>query len=205
MLDTREAADFEGAHLRGSVNVGLGGSYATWCGTVLDRERPVVVVADPGREQEAAVRLGRIGFDIVAGYLDGGMQALERRPDLVARVERVTAGALAEQLESAEPPLVVDVRTEREWREERIGESLNVPLTQLGQRLPELPSDQALVVHCASGYRSAIAASLLLREGFGKVADLVGGIAAWESSRLETVATGIACDAVDTPGSNPRS
>jgi glyoxylase-like metal-dependent hydrolase (beta-lactamase superfamily II) len=184
LLDTRDPADFEGAHLAGSVNVGLGGSYATWCGTVLDRERPVVIVADPGREREAATRLGRIGFDIVAGYLEGGMAELAERPDLVARVERVTAGALAEQLASGEQPLVVDVRTEREWRENRIGESLNVPLAKLLQRVDELPRDRPLLVHCATGYRSAIAASLLLREGLRDVADLVGGIAAWEASTL---------------------
>jgi glyoxylase-like metal-dependent hydrolase (beta-lactamase superfamily II) len=182
LLDTRDPADFEGAHLAGSVNVGLSGSYATWCGTVLDRERPVVIVADPGREREAATRLGRIGFDIVAGYLEDGMEALATRPDLVARVERVTAGALAEQLASGEQPLVVDVRTEREWNEKRIDGSLNVPLGKLLQRIDELPRDRPMLVHCATGYRAAIAVSLLLREGFTEVADLVGGIAAWEAS-----------------------
>jgi hydroxyacylglutathione hydrolase len=190
LLDTREPAAFEGAHLVGSVNVGLGGSYATWCGTVLDGERPVVIVAEPGREQESAVRLGRIGFDIVAGYLDGGMQALAARPELVGRVERVTAATLAEQLESPEPPAVVDVRTVREWDERRIEGSVNVPLARLAERIEELPRDRPLVVHCATGYRSAIAVSLLLRDGFTAVSDLVGGIAAWESSRLETVPAG---------------
>ncbi len=186
VLDTRDPADFEGAHLAGSVNVGLGGSYATWCGTILDAERPVAIVADPGREYDAAMRLGRIGFDIVAGYLEGGMQALEARPELVARTERVAAGHLAGQLDSPEPPVLLDVRTEREWREKRIADSLNIPLTRLMERLDELPRDRPVVVHCATGYRSAIAASLLLREGF-EVADLVGGIAAWESSRQATV------------------
>jgi hydroxyacylglutathione hydrolase len=184
ILDTRDPVDFEGGHLAGAVNVGLGGSYATWCGTVLDRERPVVIVAELGREQEAAVRLGRIGFDIVAGYLDGGMQALEQHPDLVARVERMTAATLVEQLGSTEPPLVLDVRTEREWSEQRIGASVNVPLARLVQRLDELPRDRPLVVHCATGYRSAIAVSLLLREGLDSVADLVGGTAAWTASNL---------------------
>lgn len=187
VLDTRDAADFEGAHVIGAVNVGLGGSYATWCGTLLDRERAVVIVADLGREQEATVRLGRIGFDIVAGYVDGGMQALESCPDLIAGVERITAAALAEQLASPEPPLVLDVRTEREWREQRVGGSVNVPLARLAQRLHELPSDRRLVVQCATGYQSAIATSLLLRDGFGAVADLVGGLAAWTSCNLETV------------------
>jgi glyoxylase-like metal-dependent hydrolase (beta-lactamase superfamily II)/rhodanese-related sulfurtransferase len=187
ILDTRDASDFEGAHLAGAVNVGLGGSYATWCGTLLDRLRPVVIVADIGREHEAAIRLGRIGFDIVAGYVQGGMQALETCPDRVVRVERVTAITLAEQLESAEPPLVLDVRTEREWRENRIGASVNVPLARLMQRFDELPRDRPLVAQCATGYRSAIAASLLLGDGFAAVADLVGGLAAWHSCNLETV------------------
>jgi hydroxyacylglutathione hydrolase len=181
ILDTRDPADFEGAHLVGSVNVGLGGSYATWCGTVLDRQRPIVIVADLGREREAALRLGRIGFDVVAGYLEGGMQALDARPDLVARVERITAGALAEQLETTDRPLVVDVRTEREWTETAIADSVNIPLSRLVERIDELPRDRPVVVHCASGYRSAIAASLLLGEGLRDVADLVGGLAAWES------------------------
>jgi rhodanese-related sulfurtransferase len=186
ILDTREPADFEGAHLAGSINIGLDGKYATWCGTFLDAERRVVIVADLGREREAAMRLGRIGFDIVAGYLEGGMQALDARPDLIARTERVTAGALAEQLESAAPPLVLDVRTGGEWREKHIEGSLNIPLSQLGERLDELPRDRPIVVHCASGYRAAIGVSVLLQEGFAEVANLVGGMAAWESSQLET-------------------
>jgi glyoxylase-like metal-dependent hydrolase (beta-lactamase superfamily II)/rhodanese-related sulfurtransferase len=183
LLDARDPVDFEGAHLRGSVNVGLGGAYATWCGTVLDRERPIVVVAEPGREVEAATRLGRIGFDAVAGYLEGGMQTLDSRPELVDRIERVTAGSLAEQLGSSEPPLVLDVRTPREWEEKRIEGSVNVPLARLGERLGVLSRERPIVVQCASGYRSAIASSLLRRAGFGRVADLVGGLAAWEASR----------------------
>ena len=187
VLDTRDPADFEGAHLAGSVNVGLGGSYATWCGTVLDADRPIVIVAEPGREDEAATRLGRIGFDNVAGFLEGGMAALEGRPDLVVRVERVTAGVLDEMMASSEPPLLVDVRAGREWAENRIPGSVNVPLSRLQQQLGELPRDRSIVVYCATGYRSSIAASLLLREGFERTMDLVGGVAAWESSRLPLV------------------
>jgi hydroxyacylglutathione hydrolase len=182
LLDARDPADFAGAHLRGSVNVGLGGSYATWAGTILDGTRPIVIVADPGREQEAAMRLGRIGFDNVAGYLKGGMEALDPRPDLVARVERVTAATLAEQLRGPSPPLVLDVRTEREWQEGRIEGSVNVPLPRLEARLDELPRDRQVVVHCASGYRSSIAASLLRRHGFEQVADLPGGMSAWAAT-----------------------
>ena len=183
LLDTRDAVDFADAHLAGSLNVGLGGSFATWAGTILDHERSIVLIAEPGREQEAAMRLGRIGFDNVAGYLDGGMQALEPRPDLVARLERITAATLAERLTDSAPPLVLDVRTEREWREQRIDASLNIPLGRLQERLDEVPRDRQLVVQCATGYRSAIAGSLLRRHGIDQIADLVGGIGAWAASR----------------------
>jgi hydroxyacylglutathione hydrolase len=182
VLDCRDPADFAGAHIAGSVNVGLGGSYATWAGTVLDRERPLVIVADPGREGEAAIRLGRIGFDNVAGFVAGGMQAIEDRLDLLARIERITAVTLAEQLAGATPPLLLDVRAEPEWHEARIEGSLNIPLGQLLGRLDELPREQPVVVHCATGYRSSIAASLLRREGLAGIADLVGGINAWQAS-----------------------
>lgn len=179
LLDARDPADFAGANLLGSVNIGLGGSYATWAGTILEHERPIVLVAEPGREQEAAMRLGRIGFDNVAGYLDGGMQALESRPDLVGRIERITAATLAERLTDPVPPLVLDVRTEREWREQRIEGSRNIPLSHLLERLDEVPRQRLLVVQCSTGYRSAIATSVLRQHGFEGVADLVGGIDAW--------------------------
>jgi glyoxylase-like metal-dependent hydrolase (beta-lactamase superfamily II)/rhodanese-related sulfurtransferase len=184
LLDTRESTEFEGAHVRGALNIGLGGSFATWCGTILERERAVVVIAEPGRELEAATRLGRIGFDTIAGHLSGGMQQLEDAPELVDRTERITAGTVAEQLASSEPPLVIDVRSTREWDEGHIDGAVNLPLSQLRDRLDELPSNRALVVHCAGGYRSAIAASVLRREGLTRVADLVGGLGAWESAQL---------------------
>jgi hydroxyacylglutathione hydrolase len=188
VLDTRDAADFEGGHLRGSLNVGMGGAYATWCGTILDGEKPIVIVAKPGRELEAATRLGRIGFDTIAGHLAGGMEALAARPELVERTERVTAASLAEQLSGSEAPLVVDVRSSGEWQEQRIGPAVNVPLSRLSDSTAELAGSRAIVVYCTSGYRSAIAASVLKRQGFTRVADLVGGLAAWNSSRLPTAA-----------------
>jgi len=181
LLDTREPAKFDGAHLRGSVNVGLSGSYASWCGTLLDPERPIVLIAEPGRELEAATRLGRIAFDSVTGYLSGGMQALAGRPDLLDRIERITAGSLSERLAAPEPPLLIDVRAPAEWRERRIEAAVNVPLQRLPEQMTTLPREHPIVVHCATGYRSAIAASLLQRDGYPDVADLVGGMAAWES------------------------
>jgi glyoxylase-like metal-dependent hydrolase (beta-lactamase superfamily II)/rhodanese-related sulfurtransferase len=186
LLDTREQADFEGAHIRGALNIGLGGSFATWSGTLLDAQRPVVLVAEPGTEIEAATRLGRIGFDTVAGYLEGGMQQLDHAPDVIERTERITAGSAAEQLAAPDPPQLIDVRTTGEWAEGHIDGALNVPLSQLAERLGELSADRPLIVHCASGYRSAIAESLLRREGLPQVANLVGGLAAWTAAQLPT-------------------
>jgi hydroxyacylglutathione hydrolase len=184
LLDVREPADFAQAHMAGSINIGLSGQYATWAGTVLTSDRPIVIIADPGREEEAATRLGRIGFDVVAGYLDGGMQALEARPDLIVRTERATAVTLAEDLALPTPPVVLDVRTAAEWRRQHIRGSLNVPLSQLQARMDDLPRNRVLVVHCASGYRSSIAVSLLERHGLEHLVELAGGIAAWEAAQL---------------------
>jgi glyoxylase-like metal-dependent hydrolase (beta-lactamase superfamily II)/rhodanese-related sulfurtransferase len=185
VLDTRDPARFEGAHLRGSLNVGLGGSFATWCGTILDRDRTIVLIAEPGRELEAATRLGRIGFDTVEGYLRGGMEPLEHAADLIERTERVTAGSLAQQLDDDEPPVLIDVRAPEEWRQRRINRAVNFPLSRLDRQLDSLPRGR-MVLYCETGYRSSIAASMILRTGLADVSDLVGGLAAWESARLPT-------------------
>src|SRR4051812_11867511 len=115
MLDVRDASEYAKGHVAGSINIGLGGQFATWAGTVLDRAKPIVIIAEPGREQEAALRLGRIGFDHVKGYLGGGMASLADRPDLVWPTERVTALQVAEELAGGDPPLVLDIRNPREW------------------------------------------------------------------------------------------
>jgi glyoxylase-like metal-dependent hydrolase (beta-lactamase superfamily II) len=188
ILDTRDPAEFARAHLEGSVNIGLGGEYATWAGTLLDHQRPVIVVAEPGREEEAAMRLGRIGFDIVEGYLDGGVSSLEERLDLLAGSERVLPNEAAPEVASTDPPVILDVRTTREWNASRIPGSVNIPLTQLEARMDEVPRDRRVLVYCAGGYRSSMAASLLQREGVEDVLDLSGGFVAWEGARLPTEA-----------------
>ena len=182
LLDTRDAPQFEGAHLGGAINIGLGGSFATWGGTLLDRQRPIVLIAEPGHENEAATRLGRIGFDNVAGYLAGGMEALEHRPELIERTERITAASLAEQLAAPRPPAVIDVRAPAEWEAGHIDGAINISLSRLPERLDEVPVDRPVVLYCASGYRSAIAASVLKQRGGGEVVDLVGGLPAWEAA-----------------------
>lgn len=191
IVDVRDAADFAGAHLAGSLNIGLDGKYATWCGTVMDKTKPIVVVSED-RDEEAVMRLGRIGFDQVKGYLEHGPEAIGQRPELVAVTNRITAAALAEQLAGEDAPLVVDVRTEKEWQDSHIAGSVSLPLNQLAERSGELPKDRALVLHCRSGYRSSLAASMLQREGFTKVLDLVGGFDAWQATQLPAEAAAAA-------------
>jgi len=190
ILDVRDAADYAKGHLAGSINIGLGGQYATWAGTVLDRTRPIVIVAEPGREQEAALRLGRIGFDHVAGYMNGGMEALAGRPDLVWPTERISAPMVAEELASADPPLLLDIRNPREWATKHIEGSVNVPLNHLQERIAEIPRDRRIAVHCAGGYRSSIAASILHQYGITNLIEMAGGVAAWDAAKLPVVSQG---------------
>ena len=198
LLDVRDAVDFEGAHLAGSVNIGIQGKYATWCGTVLNHEHPIVVIAEDRKEAEAIMRLGRIGFDNVSGYLRDGMEALRNRPDLVAKIDRITAVALSEQLATAATPTVVDVRSVKEWAAGHIAGSVNIPLSHLHDRAGEIAPARPVVVHCEGGYRSAIAASVLAQAGRPDVLDMVGGIKAWIASQLPVEAGDAAQTACST-------
>ncbi|PYU18965.1 MAG: MBL fold metallo-hydrolase [Acidobacteria bacterium] len=184
ILDTREPGEFAAAHLAGSINIGLGGQYATWAGTLIDRNHPIVIIADPGRENESATRLGRIGFDHVAGYLKDGLHSLKSRLELTVTTERVSAQLAAELLSSSLPPLAVDVRTPRERGQKYIAGSMGIPLNHLVDNLGKLPRDRSLLIYCAGGYRSSIAASLLQGSGFDRVSEIAGGIVGWEAANL---------------------
>lgn len=186
-LDVRDPAEFAKGHLAGSINIGLAGQYATWAGTVLDRSKPIVIIAEPEREQEAALRLGRIGFDHVRGYLKGGMAALACRPDLVWPTERTSVLIAAEELASGDLAMVLDVRVPGEWKIKHIEGSLNLPLNHLQERIDEIPRDRRIAVHCAGGYRSSIAASILQQYGITNMVEMAGGLAAWEAAGLPVV------------------
>ncbi len=146
-----------------------------------------MIIAEPGREQEAALRLGRIGFDHVKGYLRGGMEALSDRPDLVWPTERLSAPMVAEELANADPPLLIDIRNPREWATKHIDGSVNIPLNHLQERMAEIPRDRRIALHCAGGYRSSIAASILHQYGITGLIEMAGGLAAWEAAKLPLV------------------
>jgi glyoxylase-like metal-dependent hydrolase (beta-lactamase superfamily II)/rhodanese-related sulfurtransferase len=176
-LDVRNPREFARGHLCGGINIGLNGQYATWSGTLLDRDRPIVIIAPPGHERAAATRLGRIGFDNVAGHLADGMHALNGRDDVLAYTPQISVASMREWLGAPDAPYLLDVRMPGEWQQRHLEGSANIPLNRLPNRLGEIPRNRPVVVLCAAGYRSSIAASLLQRAGFAGVTELSGGMA----------------------------
>lgn len=183
LLDTRAPEAFASGHVVGSTNVGLDGRFAEYAGDIIRPGQQVVFLGDRGRGTEAKVRLARIGFDAVAGEVPDVEALLVQRPDLARTAPRLTAGGVV-ALRAEDPDLqVVDVRNHGETK---VGGSIpgarNLPLPQLLDHLGELDPARPTVVYCAGGYRSSIAASTLRAHGFGQVADLIGGYAAWATA-----------------------
>ncbi len=179
LVDTRDNTDFAAGHLVGAVNVGLDGRYAEYAGSVVAPDRQVVLVVEPGQEEEARIRLARIGFDHVVGYLADPLATMAANPDRVERASRLTAGELADVLGAGVDVQLVDVRNPGELADGTIDGAVSMPMADLPRRIGELDPTRPTVVFCAGGYRSSVAASLLRSEGFADVSDLLGGFTAW--------------------------
>ena len=183
VIDARDDASFAAGHLRGSVNVGLGGRFAEYAGEVMHPGTPIVLVTPPGHESEAKVRLARIGFDNVVGALGDPVASFASHPGNVERLSRLSAPALAERLRSVPGLVLVDVRNPGEVELGSIEGAQHISLPSLLNRADELDRNAPTVVFCAGGYRSAIASSLLRSHGFTDVSDLIGGYTAWTAHR----------------------
>ncbi len=179
VLDVRERADFAAGHLVGSVNIGADGRFAEYAGSVLDHDTPMVLVADGGTELEAKIRMGRIGFDNVVGYLADPIRAFVEHEDVVGRQTRLTVTQLEERSDSVSDLVILDIRQPGETALGTIDNAVTIPLFELKDRLGELDPDRPTVVYCAGGYRSMIGASYLRSHGFADVSDLLGGYDAW--------------------------
>jgi hydroxyacylglutathione hydrolase len=182
VIDARDDKAFAAGHLRGSVNVGFGGRFAEYVGEVMAPGTPIVLITEPGQEDTATTRLARIGFDDVRGALADPTAAFVAHPDAVERLSRLSATALADAMGTVHDLVVVDVRNAGELATGVIPGSRHISLPALLGRLGELDPDSPTVVHCAGGYRSAIAASLLRSHGFRDVSDLLGGYQAWAAA-----------------------
>lgn len=178
-LDTRDADSFAREHLVGTLNIGLTGRFASWVGTMLDPARGIVLLTEPGKEEESVTRLGRIGFDQIQGFVRGGIAAARGRTASHARVRHEE---LKRRLGEPGRPHVLDIRTPGEWQAGHIDGAQHLVLDDLPQRLAEIPRERELVIVCKSGYRSSIATSLLEKAGFARVTDLVGGMDAWSAA-----------------------
>ncbi|MCE3008084.1 MAG: MBL fold metallo-hydrolase [Bacteroidetes bacterium] len=173
VLDTRNPDDYERGHIPGSINIGLNGQYAVWVGTVVPFGARLALVPEPGKEEESILRLSRVGYDNVAGYLAGGMDAWTQAGKQTGTVRSIEAESIAQAL--AMGAVILDVRGPGEYETGHIRQAMNVPLADLQQRLAELKPDQPYVVHCAGGYRSMIACSILKRAGYQNLQNVYGG------------------------------
>jgi rhodanese-related sulfurtransferase/glyoxylase-like metal-dependent hydrolase (beta-lactamase superfamily II) len=205
LLDPREPAEFAAGHLRGAVNIGLQGRFAEWAGDVLAPDRDVVLVGEPGLAPEATVRLARVGFDVVVGQLADLPSALAARPDLAEAGSRLTIEQLAE-LRGLEPGLqLIDVRNPGETASGILPGAREIPLATFTRWLAGLEQADPVVVYCASGYRSQVAASLLRSKGFKDVSDLLGGYGAWVGAGLPVTQDAAGLESVPTPEAGPAA
>jgi len=181
VLDVRDSASFGAGHIPGAINIGLGGQYASWAGTLLSPDTPIVIVAGDDRVEEAVMRLARVGLENVAGYLRGGIGAW---PDPLTGLAQIDVAVLRERLGELR---VVDVRGPGEYKGGHVPDALNVPLADLSRTLDQLDSSKPLAVICASGYRSSTAASILQQHQFENVCNVAGGTNAWIAAGYPTV------------------
>ena len=182
VLDARDAIAFAAGHLAESVNVGLEGRFAEYAGDVLHPDEDIVLVTEPGRADEARVRLARIGFDRVIGALAEPLETFLANPQVVERLSRLTPSELAERRVALPNLQLVDVRNPGEVTAGMIPGARHIPLARLRASLLDLDLSVPTVTYCAGGYRSIAASSLLREQGFVDVSDLVGGYSGWTSA-----------------------
>ena len=177
LLDTRHADVFTQGFIPSSVFIGLEGRFAEWAGSLLPFDKPMILISEPGKERETIIRLARVGFSKVTGYVDGGFEAWKAAGEDVDMVINIEADELAMDIPFDENLVVLDVRKPTEFADGHVKDALNIPLNDLTDPLnmAALEEDQNVYVHCQGGYRSVIAASLLKRQGLHNLRNVVGG------------------------------
>lgn len=177
VLDTRKASVFTAGFVPHSISVGLEGRFAEWAGSLLPFDKTIVLVTDAGKERETVVRLARVGFSMIEGYLEGGFEAWQKAGEEVDMIIDVEADELAMDLPFDQNLVIVDVRRETEFADGHVQGALNIPLAEMTDpgNLANLEETQNLYVHCAGGYRSVIASSLMKRQGIHNLRNILGG------------------------------
>ena len=186
VLDVRHQFEFVKEHVPRSTFIGIDGGFAPWVGALIkDVKQPILLITPEGRLKETITRLSRVGFDNIIGYLDGGIKSWKEDGRDVDAIETITAEALVALLEK-ENSYVVDVRKETEFNAEHLADAINAPLDNLNDHLPVFKEDGTTYMHCAGGYRSVIANSILKAKGIHNVIDVLGGFGAIRKTGVET-------------------
>ena len=175
ILDTRSAEEFAKGFIPNSINIGIDGNFAMWVGEMItDIKQEILLITEPERAEESIIRLARVGYDNPIGYLKGGFDSWTTADKEVDTISRITA----EEFESrySMTPIVIDVRKQSEFESEHVVGAINIPLNQINQKISEFPMDQTFILHCAGGYRSMIAASILKSRGIEQFVDVIGGM-----------------------------
>lgn len=176
VLDARSPGEYAQGHIPGAIFIGLDGSFASWAGTLItDLNQPLVIVAPRGREEEAVTRLSRVGYDNTLGYLQGGLQAWQEAGKGIATIRQIEAGKMAQKIKQGDPVKLLDVRKASEYESQHIHGVTNFPLDFINKNIGQLDRDTPYFLHCLSGYRSMVAASILQSKGFASVTDVKGG------------------------------
>ncbi len=186
ILDVRSVSDFAQGHIPGSIFIGIDGQFAPWVGALItDIQQPIVIVAPEGREEETIVRLSRVGYDNSLGFLKGGFDAWKKSGLEIDTVEQITADEFANKMHQEELN-VFDVRKPGEFEASHLEVVNHIPLDVLNEHLADFPTDKPFYIHCAGGYRSLIAASILKARGYHNMIDVIGGFASIKQTDLKT-------------------
>lgn len=194
ILDVRPASAFGDGHIPGSINIALSGQFASWAGTLISLNTPIILVAeDLDKVTEAVTRLARIGIETVKGYLEGQLSTWDKSQLDITKIVQLSVSDLHSQLEEKTDLQLVDVRRPAEYKTGHTPKALNIQLANLEKELSKLKAEKPTAIICASGYRSSIAASILARQGFNKLYNVVGGTSAWINAGYQTEQEATAC------------
>lgn len=187
VIDSRAADYFELGFVPGSLNFGLNGQYAIWAATLLDLKQPLLLICQPGTELESIQRLTRVGFDHILGYLEGGFDAWRVAGEKIDMVISISSEEFALDAKLNPKAMILDVRKPTEYDSGHVLNAENIPLSEIPNRLNELDSQSEILIHCAGGYRSMTASSLLKRNGFNNVKNVWGGYGRIKEEKIDLV------------------
>jgi rhodanese-related sulfurtransferase len=183
ILDVRNQIQFAEEHIPGSIFIGIDGGFAPWVGAIVgDVKRPILLITPKGKEEETITRLARVGFDNTLGFLEGGLSSWKaegRHTDSITTIEASNFGK-----KIGDDTRIIDVRKNLEFKNGHLKNALNIPLDQLGEKFDKIPVQGDFFVHCAGGYRSMIASSILKSRGVNSMTDIIGGFSAIKSSGI---------------------